>query len=224
MEKGHTDKILNAFIDGMKEAGAQIETVFAKRFKIKPCLGDFQCWYSKVGQCIQKDDMEQLYPKLRASNILVLATPVYLPIPGEMQNLLNRLMPLVEPLLEFHEGRTHVKFHNDVKISKMVLVSAGGWWEKENLDTVVRIVKDVARDVNVEFSGAILRPHAFLMGQYEDKAKEILSATKSAGVQLVKEGEISKDAFEVISQPLISEKELRAYYNNQYQKAKESSS
>ncbi|MHA3964612.1 MAG: flavodoxin family protein [Candidatus Thorarchaeota archaeon SMTZ1-45] len=224
MEKGYTHKVLTAFLEGMKEAKATVETVFAKRLKIRPCLGEFQCWFEKVGECIQRDDMGSLLPKLREADILILAIPVYLPLPGEMQNFLNRLMPIVEPVLEFHEGRTRAKFHDDVKISKIVLVSVGGWWEKDNLATVVRIVEDVARDANVEFSGAVLRPHAFLMDEHKDKAEEVLSAVKSAGFQLVKEGKISPETFEIISQPLIAEEELRARYNKMYLRAKESSS
>jgi multimeric flavodoxin WrbA len=64
MEKGNTHKMLTAFLEGMKEANATVETVFAKRLKIRPCLGDFQCWYDKIGKCIQTDDMESLYRSL----------------------------------------------------------------------------------------------------------------------------------------------------------------
>jgi multimeric flavodoxin WrbA len=168
--------------------------------------------------------MEKLYPKFREADILVLAIPIYFPLPGEIQNLLNRLMPLVEPILEFKDGRTRAKFHDDVKISKIVLVSTGGWWEKENMELVVQFVEHMAKDANVEFSGAVLRPHAFLMDKYKEKADEILSATKKAGTQLIKEGKMSEDTLEVISQPLESEKNLRGWYNKMYHKAKESSS
>ena len=224
MEKGNTHKMLTAFLEGMKDANAQVETVYAKRLKIRPCTGSFHCWYTKVGECIHSDDMDSLFPKLREADILVLATPVYLHLPSGIQNFLNRLMPIVEPVLEFHEGRTRAKFHDDVKISKMVLISVGGWWEKENLGIVVRIVEDIARDVSVEFSGAILRPHAFLMNENKEKGEEVLSAAKNAGAQLVREGKISPDTLETISQPLISEEELRERYNKMYQNAKESSS
>jgi multimeric flavodoxin WrbA len=216
--------ILTSFLEGMEKADATVETIFAKRFKIRPCLGDFDCWYKTVGKCIQNDDMEKLYPKFREADILVLAIPIYFPLPGEMQNLLNRLMPLVEPILEFRDGRTRAKFHDDVKISKIVLVSTGGWWEKENMDLVVQFAEHMAKDASVEFSGAVLRPHAALMDKYKEKADEVLSATKKAGTQLIKEGKISDDTLEVISQPLESEKDLRELYNKAYQKAKESSS
>ena len=222
MEKGHTQKILASFIEGMEEADATVETIFAKRFKIRPCLGDFDCWYKTVGKCIQQDDMEKLYPKFREADILVLAIPIYFPLPGEIQNLLNRLMPLLEPILEFRDGRTRARFHDNVKISKIVLVSTGGWWEKENMSILVDFVDHMAKDASVEFSGAVLRPHALLMDKYKEKADEILGAAKNAGRQLIKEGKMSKDTLEVISQPIISEKDLRERYNEMYQKAKES--
>jgi len=224
MEKGYTHKVLTAFLEGMKAQNATVETVFAKRLKIRPCLGDFQCWFEKVGKCIQTDDMDSLLPKLREADILVLGIPIYFPFPGEVQNLLNRLMPLVEPILEFHDGRTRAKFHDDVKISKIVLVSAGGWWEKENMTLLVQFVEHMAQDANVEFSGAVLRPHAFIMDEYKEKGEEVLAALRSAGAQLVREGKMSSATLETISRPLIDEKVLRERYNEMYRRAKESSS
>jgi multimeric flavodoxin WrbA len=224
MDKGYTHTMLNAFLEGIKEAEATIELVYAKKLKIRPCLGDFQCWYDKIGECIQKDDMESLYPKLRSANIVILGIPVYLPLPGEMQNLLNRLMPIVEPILEFKDGRTRAKFHDDVKIFKIVLVAVGGWWEKGNLDTVTRIVKDITEKVDVEFGGPILRPHAFMMKEDKVKAELILNALKKAGKQLIQEGDIASETLEIISQPLITEEALRKRYNAMYEKAKNSPS
>ncbi len=92
----------------------------------------FDCWYKTVGQCIFKDDMQILYPKFRDADILVLAIPVYIPLPGEMQNLINRLCPIIEPAFEFCRGRTRVRFSQEVRISKIVLVSTCGWWEMGN--------------------------------------------------------------------------------------------
>jgi len=220
MEKGYTHALLNAFLEGVKDAEATVELVYAKKLKIRPCLGDFQCWYDKIGECIQKDDMESLYPKLRSADILILAIPVYLPLPGEMQNLLNRLMPIVEPLLNFKDGRTQVKFHDDVRIFKIVLLAVGGWWEIGNLGTVTHIVKEITEKVGVEFGGPILRPHASLMNENKEKSEEILNATTKAGKQLIEEGDIAADILEIISQPLISEEALRKRYNSDYEKAK----
>ncbi|MFX0107713.1 MAG: flavodoxin family protein [Candidatus Hodarchaeota archaeon] len=221
MEKGHTATILGAFIEGMEAAGATIELVYSKKQRIRPCIGDFQCWFDKVGECIQNDDMQGLIEKMRVADILVLATPVYLPLPGAFQNFLNRLMPLVEPILEFRDGRTRARFHEDVKISKIALVAVGGWWERDNLGTVLRIAEEIAEDVTVDFAGAILRPHASLMNEYEEEKTEILKTIRRVGQQLIEKGTMSEKDLESISRPLVSEEELRGRYNRNYQKAKD---
>jgi multimeric flavodoxin WrbA len=220
MEKGNTAMVLTPFLDGMREAGASVELFYAKLVKAKPCTGEFYCWYEKPGQCYIHDNMQSLYPKLRRAEIVVLATPVYIPLPGEMQNLINRLCPLMEPILKKQNGRTRARFHTGVKISKIVLVSTCGWWEKGNFQTVLRIAKEFAKDASIEFAGAILRPHAFLMTEYKEEARNILEAARQAGYQLVKEGKMSKNLLDVIGQPLISEEELRHRYNNSYERVR----
>jgi len=201
----------------MIDAGSDVELFYARRLKVKPCTcGEMYCWYKKAGECCIKDDMQLLYPKLREAYILIFATPVYIPLPGEMQNIINRLCPLVEPFLETCQGRTRARFHKQVKIRKIVLVSTGGWWEKANFETVVRITEEFARDVSVEFAGAVLRPHAFLMkekGKLTKDGEAILNAVKRAGYELVKEGGMNKETLETVSRPLISEEKLRCRYN-----------
>lgn len=175
------------------------------------------CWYENPGECFIKDDMQLLYPKVKAAEILVLATPVYIPLPGDIQNVINRLCPLIEPYLEYRQGRTRARFYQDVNIRKIVLISTGGWWEKENMSTVVHIVEEIAEHASVEFSGAILRPHAFLMKQdgiVTAEGAEILRAVEKAGTELIKNGKMSQEILEVISRPLITEEELRQRNNN----------
>ncbi|MEM3657784.1 MAG: flavodoxin family protein [Candidatus Hadarchaeum sp.] len=223
MEKSDTAMLLGPFLEGMEKAGASVELFYVKRLNIRPCIGDFYCWNTKPGECIISDDMQILYPKLRGADILVLATPVYIPLPGEMQNFINRLCPLsplIEPILEKHEGSTRARFHENVRIRKIVLVSASGWWELGNFGIVLHIAEEIAKKVGVEFAGAVLRPHAFLMRENKEKAEIIKDALKHAGFQLIKDGKMSEDILDKISQPLISEEDLRQRYNEPYMKIK----
>lgn len=148
--------------------------------------------------------MQSVFKLLEDSDILILATPVYIPLPGDMQNFINRLCPLVNPILRNKNGRTRARFHRQVKIKKIMLVSTNGWWELANFDTVKRIVKELAADTNVEFSGAILRPHASLMDKYPDDKKTILSTLEEVGYQIIRESKISQDKLELIAKPFIS--------------------
>ena len=217
MEKGYTHVILTPFLQGMKDAGADVELFYASRLQVEPCTGEFQCWYGKnAGDCYIDDDMQMLYGKLRGAETLVLATPVYIPLPGEMQNVINRIVALVEPMLETREGRTRARFHKDVKIQRLVLVSTGGWWEMGNFDTVVRIVEELAEGASVEFSGAVLRPHAFLMkenGELTKDGRAVQQAVRRAGSELVREGKMDPETLEQVSHPLITQEELRQRYN-----------
>jgi len=125
----------------------------------------------------------------------------------------------MKPRLEFDGGRTRARLHDDVRIKKIVLVSTGGWWEIENFDPIIRIMEELAIDTGIEFSGAILRPHAMMMDTNEKKREGINQALTRAGSELIKEGTISNDALVIISQPLISEEELRNIYNAHLEKA-----
>jgi multimeric flavodoxin WrbA len=219
MEKGNTHYVLMPFIKGMEKAGAEIELLFSSQLSIKPCsCGIMHCWYRKPGICyIQDDDMKGLYPKLADSDLLVWATPVYAPIPGEMQHLLNRLCPLLIPDLRNRDGRTRSRFRTHVRIQRIALVTTGGWWEKENANNVVQIMKETAANAGVPFAGAAIRPHAHLIRSSQisatPEARSVIDALEEAGFQLVREGFMINKTLEAISQPLISEEDLRALYN-----------
>lgn len=208
MERGYTALLLNSFTRGLADGGAEVELFHVGRLKIKPCAcGRLYCWNDAPGECCVKDDMQMLYPKLKAAEILVLATPVYIPLPGDMQNFINRLCPLLDPVLEMRQERTRARFRQDVQIQQIVLVATGGWWETGNMDTVVRIVKELAEDASVKFAGSLLRPHSSVMkskGKITEQGQAVLDAARCAGSELVTDGEMNPFTLQEVSRPLIS--------------------
>ncbi len=216
-EKGNTTRIMAPFIEGMETAGVKVRLFYAACLQIKPCSGELDCWYEKPGQCIHADEMYTLYPLLRRAETLVLATPVYIPLPGEMQNFLNRLCPLLEPLLETRGGRTRARFRADVAISRIALVVTSGWWEAGNCDTLVRIAQELAADAGVEFAGALLRPHAHLIwvkGKPTSKGEAVLEAVRRAGQELIESGAMSQETLIQAGQPLCGQEEYRQAFNS----------
>ena len=208
MGAGNTAQLLGPFIEGLTEGGAEVELFYASRLNVRSCAcKDLYCWSKEPGVCCIKDDMDTLYPKLETADILVLATPVYIPLPGDMQNIINRLCALIQPQLETRDGRTRAKFRPEVRISKFVLVSTGGWLEIENFNTVVQIVRELAATSSVEFAGALLRPHAQLMkqeGELTTDGKSVLAAAKKAGLELTKNGAMGAETLKLVSRPLVS--------------------
>lgn len=217
MERGDTAMVLTPFLQGMRDAGSDVELLYASRLDVTPCTcGRMICWYQTPGECCFQDDMQMLYSKLSAVDTLVLATPVYIPLPGAMQNVINRLCPLIQPLLRTRDGRTRAGFREGVGIQRIAVVVTGGWWEKQNCGTVVRIVEEFAEDASVSFAGAVLRPHAFMMkqeGELSDEGEAVASALRRAGGELVREGSMKEETLAAISRPLITEDQLRTMYN-----------
>jgi len=208
-DKGRTALILNPFLEGMKEAGADVELFYTKDLNIKPCQGEFTCWIKTPGQCFQKDDMQMLYPKLNA-DVIVFASPVYVDgINGPLKNLIDRCIPVAEPFIELRDGhcRHPLRDKTGTKTGKVVLVSTCGFWEMDNFEPAVFHMKAACRNMNRTFAGALLRPCAHVyqtilaMG---GPVKDIPEAAKEAGRQLVKDGEMSEKTLNIISRELIT--------------------
>lgn len=214
-DKGNTQMVLSPFLQGLEENGADVQLFYARQLLIKPCTcGNMFCWNRTPGECIIKDSMQEMYPLLKAANLLILATPKYIPFPGGMQNFINRLCPLLMPRLELREGHTRAEFRKDVRIEQIVLVSTGGWWEWGNVDCVQSVVKELAAVANVKFGGTIFRPHAQAMregGEISGNGRAVLAAVKQAAYELINEGEMKPATLAEISQPLIP---WDAYFNN----------
>ncbi|MCU0861765.1 MAG: hypothetical protein MUE65_05550, partial [Methanomassiliicoccales archaeon] len=177
------------------------------------------CWYRDPGRCHIQDGMQSLYPLLRESDILVLATPVYIPLPGDMQNLINRLCPLAEPMLSTDWGRTKARLREGVRLRKAALVATGAWWETENLDILVRIVKELCLKMGLQFTGAVLRPHALMLDRDPPMAEMVYQDVLIAGEQLATTGQMSQKLLDRISAPLVEEGELRELFNEMNRKA-----
>ena len=212
-ESGNTARLLFAFMQGLKRGGEDTQIFDVKEIQPSPCTGELHCWFKDPGNCYIQDGMQNLYPVLRKADTLVLGTPVYIPLPGEMQNLLNRLCPIVDPDLETRDGRTRGRLRGSMGIRRIALVASSGWWEIENMDTVVRIVQEFAEDVSVPFVGPVLRPHAAMALSPQGKPSEILQAVEQAGFELATSGTILAGTLSTVSQPLIGQEEYLQYMN-----------
>lgn len=208
IDKGNTALILTPFLEGMRDAGAEVELFYTKKLKINPCQGEFNCWFKTPGKCFQKDDMQMLYSKLRKADIWVFATPVYVDgVIGPMKNLMDRLIPLVQPYFEMRDDHCRHPLREGTKHGKVVLISNCGFWEMDNFDPLLVHMKAACKNMNREFTGALLRPHGpALRGMMERKAPvdDIFEAAKEAGRQLVRDGEMSVKTLDIVSRTLMS--------------------
>ena len=74
-KKGNTALLLDDFLRGARDAGAEITKIYPIDLTFRACIECRQC--EKLGHCVLKDDMQKIYPLLEESDVIVLASPIY---------------------------------------------------------------------------------------------------------------------------------------------------
>ena len=96
--KGNTKALVDAFAKGAKGAGHEVVECPVGTMSIKGCLGCEYCHTKGEGKCVQKDDMEKVYPELATADVVVLASPVhYFSFTGQMQSAIARFYAPMKP-------------------------------------------------------------------------------------------------------------------------------
>ncbi|MBQ6752571.1 MAG: flavodoxin family protein [Clostridia bacterium] len=73
----NTAAMVDAFAEGARAAGHEVEILHVGRMKINGCLGCEYCHTKGEGKCIQQDDLEKIMPAYLESDMIVFASPVY---------------------------------------------------------------------------------------------------------------------------------------------------
>lgn len=223
MDKGNTALILEPFLEGMKEAGAEVELFYTSKLNIQPCQGEFNCWVTSPGECFQQDDMQMIQPKLREADALVFATPVYVwGVSGPMKNLMDRLIPMVEPWVNLREGHSAHPLRDRTKTMKVALISTCGFWEVDNFEPLLVQMRMLCNTIGFEFAAALLRPAAPIFSAMLAQGMnldDILNAAREAGRQVVTEPAASQEVLDIVSRELIDRESYIAMMNSYFERA-----
>jgi multimeric flavodoxin WrbA len=73
--KGNTAILLKKAVEGARDAGAQVDEIVLRDFKISPCMEIYGC--KKEGECAIKDDFQNIRDRILASRGLMIASPVF---------------------------------------------------------------------------------------------------------------------------------------------------
>lgn len=91
--KGNTDLLLTEALKGAKGEGAEVEKLIADKLKIAPCKEYGNCM--KDGNCVIRDDMDAIYPKLLEADRIIVASPMFFyGVPGQLKTLIDRSQAL----------------------------------------------------------------------------------------------------------------------------------
>jgi len=123
---GNTETLLDAFLDGAKEAGGSVDKVILRGMEYATCRGCNAC--HKDGVCVIDDDLIPLYDRILATDVVALASPLYtMGITAEMKGFVDRAQYLWAQkyiLKTRFYTREHIRRHKGLFVS-----TAGTGWE-----------------------------------------------------------------------------------------------
>jgi multimeric flavodoxin WrbA len=92
--KSTTLKLVDAVLEGAKEAGAKTKLIDLCSLKIDYCDACGVCY--KKGRCVHQDDFGTVYDEIMASDGLVLGSPVYFgSVTAQMKTMIDRMADAV---------------------------------------------------------------------------------------------------------------------------------
>lgn len=191
-DKGFTQVVLDRFLKGASDAGAECEVVFPAGLDIHPCLSCWQCWFKTPGKCVQDDDMAGVIDKLKAADVVVLATPVYIDhMSAQTKTMVDRMMPLMDFDFEPDENGQWRHPVRDGFSPRLVLVSVSGFPERETFAPLRAWFQRFARNFHGTVLGEICFPATIVLQKSIEPAAGHLDLTEQAGRELARTGAIS---------------------------------
>lgn len=202
---GNTEVILQAFLKGAQDAGAESEVIYLKDKTIHHCLGCFSCWIKTPGVCVHKDDMPEILERMRGADVMVYAMPLYVySVPGLFKDFMDRLIPLAQPFIDkrgdhfLHPPRYGRGLH------RSVLISNAGFPEGHHFDGLRQTFRLLTSGPDSELMGEICCAGGPLVRipHLADGVGWYLEAAERAGSEVVIGGRITDETQTLLDRPL----------------------
>lgn len=176
---GNTDLLLEETLKGAQSQGAEVERIYLTDFSITPCRECHGC--DETGQCVIKDDMQKIYPKLLEADIIILSSPIFFygmtawakALIDRSQALWARKYLLKDPSLG-KEGRKRKGF----------FISVGATKGQKVFEGAILTAKYFFDVLNAEYSGELVFRGIEAKGEIRNHGEAIQQAFE-AGRKLV---------------------------------------
>lgn len=138
---GNTELLAQAFAEGAGKDNT-VEMVSVADYKVNPCIGCNSCFTREGNQCFQKDDMAEIYVKMKSADLLVIASPVYFyGISAELKAVIDRF---------------HTPMRNEFRVKKLALLLVGAATLPELFDAIKLQYQLVLQFFHLEDAGMVL--------------------------------------------------------------------
>ncbi len=220
---GYTEKMTDHFKRGIAQTDASLKEVDILTRDIKLCKGCYVCWTKTPGRCIYRDAMDELLNDFLRADIVMLATPLYhYTMNCEMFRFFERTLPLSIPTFEHSSDgvmKNGVRYPERWSNKKIGLITCGGFKGEENFSAMIQTFELIANGLNLDICGILIRPESYLLPFKLAKPKTIATIEKAfekAGLELGRDGCISKDTADRAKTPIVGGADMYTNYADIY--------
>ena len=146
--EGNTDTLLDEALRGAESQGAETEKIIVDRLKITPCREYYGCL--RDGNCVIRDDMDGIYPRLLEADIVIVASPMFFySVTAQVKALIDRCQALW--------ARKYVlKQSPPNSARKGAFIAVGATKGKQLFDGSILIVRYFFQAIGVKYTDELL--------------------------------------------------------------------
>ena len=138
-KRSNTYKLSQAFVKGLSGNGQpEYEEIIVKDRDIKTCLGCFSCWNKTPGECVVKDDMQEILQKYLWADVVIWSFGLYyFNVPGRLKLLIDRQLPFALPfMVSDSESGSHPMRYDMTGKRNVIISTCGFYTAKGNYESV----------------------------------------------------------------------------------------
>jgi multimeric flavodoxin WrbA len=164
--RGNTAILMESFLEGAREAGAETVMLHAAALDISGCNSCNAC--QDTGVCVLDDEMSRVYESIQRADVIVLGTPLYF---SGMSSQLKAVIDRCQCLWQ------NARRGNGLGGKRGYLLSVGAM-ENANFRNVISEVRSFCKGVGIAYRGEVTVPGVDAEGDIRFRTEELALARR----------------------------------------------
>ena len=145
--EGNTDRLLDEALRGAQSQQAAVEKIVVDKLKITPCREYYGCL--RDGNCVIRDDMDDIYPKLLNADAIIVASPIFFySVTAQLKALIDRCQALW--------ARKYVLKNLNVPERKGAFIAVGATKGEKLFEGPILTIRYFFKAINAEYTDELL--------------------------------------------------------------------
>lgn len=146
--KGNTDLLLDEALRGAQDQEAEVEKLVVDKLEIAPCQEYYGC--VKDGNCVIRDDMDNIYPKLLDADRIIIASPIF------FYGLTSQVKALIDRCQALWARKYILKQTPSDSTRKGAFIAVGATRGEKLFDGAILTVKYFFKSIDVKYADELL--------------------------------------------------------------------